>query len=199
MTLGEKAAPVENGERPPQRGYPGLESGSAVAFLSSLHYQGRPFQGFPAPPRPPHLVFILRHLQHAPAEQRPVHARRRWPPHPRHLTVRSIFFRSSILSRPRLRHPRGPCFCLWKHRGQPIHATVREPCTSPAAAAKAFSAPHRAQNLLSVCATLPASALPPPRFPPLSVEAPRKYFLGLSGRVHAPLRFPRSVRKKYPK
>jgi hypothetical protein len=74
--LKKKRLHLKNGGRPPQRGFPSLGSGSAVAFHTSLHH-GRPFAGCPAPPRPPNLVFILRHHQHAAAERRPAYRRRR--------------------------------------------------------------------------------------------------------------------------
>ena len=68
----KRTYPFKNGGQSPQRGLPGRGSGSAVAFLSSLRHD-RPFQGCPAPPRFPRLVFILCHQHHTAAERRPAH------------------------------------------------------------------------------------------------------------------------------
>ena len=69
--LGEMA-PIQKIAGRPNGWVPRLGPGSAVVVAFLPRHRGRPFLGYPAPPRSLRLVFVSRHHQHTFAERRHV-------------------------------------------------------------------------------------------------------------------------------
>jgi len=175
----------------------GVRPRSTAAFLYRHH--GRPFWGCPAPPRPPHLVFILRHHQQTAVELRPAHARRRRPPHPGTSSCEVSSLSLCDFSDLGLATHEGSLFVCKSAPNTPEDGRPTRPCRSRVLYV-ICSGGHSILGT-SPCARKSCQSLRifrprlchPQDFPLRLLKRPVHRF-GLSGRVHAPLRLPRSLR-----